>query len=293
MAIRKKGEGRFVSKDGLSLWYKVSGRGPALLVPTAGWGPSSDQHMKSMTSLEGDFMLVHFDTRGSGRSQAPNNSGYAFELFLDDIEALRLHLRLEHWLIFAHSYASSQAMGYAIRYPKACRGLFIVDGTVNIEDSELDRDARARMKRLRRKSWFAAAKKADDISPRSDKGFKASIDGALPLYFASARAAEKARHFFSESTYRVNALAYIQNVPEFTPGWLGLIRTPTAIFQGDLDVITTPLEARRLHKGIANSVKFTIRGAGHFPWLQQPETFFKEFSKAARKILRASARTES
>lgn len=29
---------------------------------------------------------------------------------------------------------------------------------------------------------------------------------------------------------------------------------PTAIFEGDLDVITTPLEARRLHHGIAHSI---------------------------------------
>src|SRR6516165_3381345 len=35
------GEGRFVSCDGLSLWYKVSGHGRALLVPTPGWGASS------------------------------------------------------------------------------------------------------------------------------------------------------------------------------------------------------------------------------------------------------------
>ena len=68
------GEGRFVSNDGLSLWYKVSGQGPALLVPTPGWGASSDQHMKSMTPLEKDFTVIYFDTRGSGRSEAPKKT---------------------------------------------------------------------------------------------------------------------------------------------------------------------------------------------------------------------------
>lgn len=283
------GEGRFVSDDGLSLWYKVSGQGPALLVPTPGWGASSDQHMKSMTSLEKDFMLVYFDTRGTGRSEAPKkDSGYAFGLFLDDLETLRLHLHLDHWLIFAHSAASLQAMAYAIKYPKACRGLFIVSGTPNIDDKEYEHDVAARVKKLSHEPWFAAAKKASDADPRSDKEFKDGfINAALPLYFASADAAQKARHFFSESTYHVKALKYDDNVPEFTPNWLALIRAPTAIFIGDLDVITTPLEARRLHHGIANSTLFTIKGAGHFPWLQQPEKFFKDFAEAAHKILGA------
>jgi proline iminopeptidase len=281
------GEGRFVSDDGLSLWYKTSGQGPALLVPTPGWGASSDQHMKSMVPLEKDFRLIYFDTRGSGRSEAPKkDSGYAFGLFLNDLETLRLHLHLDAWLIFAHSAASWQAMAYAIKYPKACLGLFIVDGTPNIEDKEYKRDVAVRMKKLSRKSWFAAAKKASDADPKSDKQFRDGfINGALPLYFASADAAQKARHFFSESTYHIKALKYEDNVPEFTPNWLALIRAPTAIFEGDLDVITTPLDARRLHHGIANSTLFTIRGAGHFPWLQKPEKFFKDFAKAAHKIL--------
>jgi proline iminopeptidase len=289
------GEGRFVSNDDLSLWYKVSGQGPALLVPTPGWGASSDQHMKSMTSLEKDFMLIYFDTRGSGHSEAPKkDSGYAFGLFLDDLETLRLHMHLDQWLIFAHSAASSQAMAYAIKYPKACRGLFIVDGTANIDDKEYEHDLAARMKKLSHEPWFAAAKKASDADPKSDKEFRDGfINDALPLYFASAEAAQKARHFFSESTYRVKALKYNDNVPEFTPNWLALIRAPTAIFEGDLDVITTPLEARRLHHGIANSKLFTIKGAGHFPWLQQPEKFFKDFAKAALEILGAPVSARS
>lgn len=50
------------------------------------------------------------------------------------------------------------------------------------------------------------------------------------------------------------------------------------VFEGDDDVITTPLEAHRLHRGIENSELFVIKDAGHFPWLEQPATFFKECS---------------
>ncbi len=281
--------GRFKTRDGLSLWYRVSGRGPALLVPTPGWGASVDMYMKSLRPLEKEFALIYLDTRGAGRSEAPAKaSGYAFSHFLDDLETLRLHLRLDRWMIFAHSDASLQAMAYAIEHPKACRGLFIVDGTLNDDDDkELGDDARARMKKLSQEPWFAAADKASKRDPKSDDEFRQSfLCLQLPLYFASYDAAVKARHYFSSSSYHIEAFKYDDYTPKFTPKKLAQIQVPTAVFEGDRDVITTPLEALQLDRSIANSTLFTIRNAGHFPWLEQRGAFFKDFAQAARAILR-------
>lgn len=278
-------EGRFRTRDGLSLWYRVSGRGPPLLVPTPGWGPSVDMYMKSLTPLEKDFSLIYLDTRGAGRSDPPaKSSGYAFANFLDDLERLRGHLGLNQWMIFGHSAASSQAMAYAIEHPKICRGLFIIGGTLNWDDRELNADKRARMNKLSREPWFAAADEASDSDPESDDEFRKSFLGIqLPLYFASYDAAAKARHYFSASTYHVGALKY--HAPAFRPKQLAEIRAPTAVFVGDHDVITTPLEAIRLERGIANSTLFMIRNAGHFPWLDQRKAFFREFGQATRVML--------
>ena len=279
-----KGPGRFKTSDGLSLWYRIAGRGPALLVPTPGWGASVDMYMKSLTPLEKDFSVVYLDTRGAGRSDAPAKaSGFRFHNFLDDIETLRTHLNLDHWLIFAHSGASLQALGYAIEHPRACRGLFIVCGTMHVDDDELDVDANARMKMLSRESWFAAANKRE---PKTNDKFRRSfLRDQLPLFFASAQAATKARHYFSASTYRVKGNEYDDLAPEFPPKKLAKVHIPTAVFVGDSDVITTPLEAVRLAHSIPHSTLFMIRNAGHFPWLQQRNRFFKHFAEAARIVL--------
>jgi pimeloyl-ACP methyl ester carboxylesterase len=282
------GDDRFDTRDGLSLWYRVSGRGPALLVPSPGWGASVDMYMKSLIPLETKFLLIYFDTRGAGRSDAPpKDSGFAFSHFLDDLETLRKHLRLDRWLIFAHSDASVQAMAYAIDYPDACRGLFIVGGTPRIYDKEYDDDLAARKKKLRDKPWFAAAEKALNSDAKSDTEFRQSFIGVgLPMYFGRKRAADQARHYFSASTYRVIGNTYDNHAPQFPPTELAKIGVPTALFVGNRDVITTPLEARRLHSGIADSMLFTIKGAGHFPWLDQPDRFSKCFDQAAGTILR-------
>jgi proline iminopeptidase len=282
------GDGHFVTRDSLSLWYTISGHGPPLVVPTPGWGASSDMYMRSLIPLEGSFSVIYFDTRGAGRSEAPpEESGYVFKYFLDDLEALRLHLQLHEWFIFAHSDASLQATMYAIKYRKACRGLFIVDGTVNNDDKEYKRDLAKRMKRLSRQPWYAAAQKALNSTPKSDEKFKESFLGAgLPMYFASYRAAVKARPYFSASTYHIKAFKYDDYTPKLGKNKLMQIKVPTTIFEGDDDVITTPLEAHRLHRGIENSQLLMIKDAGHFPWLEQPATFFKEFDQAAGSILR-------
>jgi proline iminopeptidase len=286
--ILPTGEGHFITRDSLSLWYTISGHGPALVVPTPGWGASSDMYMRSLVAIEGSFSLIYFDTRGAGRSEAPaEKSGYAFKFFVDDLEALRLHLQLSDWLIFAHSDASLQGMAYAIKYRKACRGLFIVDGTVNNDDEEYKRDLAARMRRISHEPWYAAAKKALDSKPKSDEEFKKSFLGdGLPMYFANYRAAVRARPYFLASTYHIKAFEYDEHTPKFGRKNLSLVRVPSAVFEGDSDVITTPLEASRLHRGIKNSTLFTITNAGHFPWLEQPDTFFECFARAARQILR-------
>jgi proline iminopeptidase len=278
--------GRFTSHDGLSLWYKISGCGPVLLVPTPGWGPSSDTHMMTLTRLEDDYTLIYFDTRGAGRSDVPPKpSGYAFDFFLRDLEALREHLGLDHWRIFAHSAASLQAMGYAIKYPKACRGLFIVDGETNIEDKEYKADLKARMKKLSSKPWYAAAIRAFNRNAKTDDDFRRDFLGdSMPLYFASRSAALKARPYFRASTYHIKAFTYNDMADTFPPETLAKIDTPTAIFVGEQDVITTPFDARRLNCGIKGSTLYTIKSAGHFTWVEQPAAFFRDFDQAAKRI---------
>ena len=284
------GPGEFKSRDNLSLCYTVSGSGPALLVPTPGWGASVDMYMKSLGPLEDDFSVIYFDTRGAGRSEPPAKSaGFKFNYFLDDLESLRAHLQLDRWQIFAHSDAALQALGYAIDHPKKCCGLFIVDGTVNVNAKEIDIDARAREKKLEHEPWFKAAKKAEAKTNQkniTNAQFRdAFVGDLLPLYFASDKAAASARHYFSASTYRVEGNTYDYHAPHFKTKMLAQIQVPTAVFVGDHDVITPPAEALRLDRSIAKSTLFVIRDAGHFPWLQQRTVFFKDFAEASRQIV--------
>jgi pimeloyl-ACP methyl ester carboxylesterase len=203
-----------------------------------------------------------------------------------------VNLGLDNWFIFGHSDASRQAMMYAIEFPKACGGIFIVGATSGVEDKTFNADFAARRKKRSHESWYRAAVRAEQSRLRSNEDFRQSfLFVQLPLYFASYDAALDAQHYFSASTYHVIGNEYDKFAPEFHQQVLKEISVPTAAFIGDSDLITTPLDSKRIIRGIAKPKLFTklfeIRRAGHFPWIEQPKAFFHNFAQANRVISRA------
>jgi hypothetical protein len=50
--------GEFTTQlNGLKLWHKISGSGPVCLMPTPGWGPSSDLYFRTLQPLETPLFL--------------------------------------------------------------------------------------------------------------------------------------------------------------------------------------------------------------------------------------------
>ena len=84
------------------------------------------------------FRVVFFDQRGSGKSipyaEIKNNDT---DLLLSDIEALRVFLNIEKWLLFGGSWGSTLALLYGIKFPEKCLG-FILRGIFLGSKSEVN-----------------------------------------------------------------------------------------------------------------------------------------------------------
>ncbi len=70
------------------------------------------------------YRIVLFDQRGCGRSM-PHASDLTTDLsvnttwhLLSDMESLRLHLGIQHWMLFGGSWGSTLALAYAEEYPQ-------------------------------------------------------------------------------------------------------------------------------------------------------------------------------
>ncbi|KAH8663470.1 proline iminopeptidase [Tricladium varicosporioides] len=84
------------------------------------------------------YRSILFDQRGSGKS-TPHASlvdNTTWHL-VSDIEALRVHLGVEKWIVFGGSWGSTLSLAYAERHPDRCIGL-ILRGIFTLRRSELE-----------------------------------------------------------------------------------------------------------------------------------------------------------
>jgi proline iminopeptidase len=280
-------EGEHVANvNGVKLWYKVAGSGPALLFPSTGWGASSDLYFKSLNRLEHLFTVVYIDTRGSGRSGKPApDAPYSFEQFADDVDALRSSLGIKSAWVFGHSMGGMIAIDYCIRYASSCEGLVVVTTSPSITDSEYNTAANAAKATVANQPWYAAADAASQefhIPLASDEEFAQLLDRIRPFYFYDQANIQVMAPAFVGTTYSAFAanLVYSHPIPTFSADDMARITVPTVVVEGVDDLIVPPSQAERVFNAVRNAHLVRVPKAGHFPWLEQPSAFWKRLGNA-------------
>ena len=119
-----------VQTDDATLHVRVTG-GPEAedVLIAVGMGPGLSSHY--MASLEqlasGEFVVVTYDQRGTGRSTEPSN-GYALLEYVADLEAVREAVGAERVHLFGHCWGGLVAMRYATIHPDRVRSLVLWGG---------------------------------------------------------------------------------------------------------------------------------------------------------------------
>lgn len=113
--------------QGHQLYWEQCGRPGALPMVFLHGGPGSGCSPRQRQFFEGiDCMAVLFDQRGCGRSLPRGGLQHNHtEALLHDIEALRLHLGIDQWLVLGGSWGAGLAVAYAAACPQACLGLVL------------------------------------------------------------------------------------------------------------------------------------------------------------------------
>lgn len=266
--------------NGLRLWFKIAGKGPVCILPTPGWGPSSDLYINSIGKLEEMMTVVYFDTRASGRSQAPSQPTELTRANLEsDLDQLREWLKQDKVWIFGHSTGTVLALQYALDYPQHVAGLVLVGAALATDEKARDA-ANKQADRIMKEPWFPIAMKAmqaDVARMKLPTAFKASVMGELPVYFHDQEKLRDVRSIFDQTDY---SLLAAQGMMASNPVPLNLeprlpeIKSPTIVMTGASDINASPYQANIVHTGIKGSKMFIIPEAGHFPWMEQPDKFF-------------------
>jgi len=102
-------------------------------------GPGAGANASHRRFFDPDFYrIVILDQRGAGRSRpyAALEDNSTWHL-VDDIETLRKHLGIEHWMAFGGSWGATLALAYGIKHPERCAG-FVLRGVFLGTREELD-----------------------------------------------------------------------------------------------------------------------------------------------------------
>lgn len=269
----------FHTYDGTELAYHVMGEG-APLICLPGGAMRAGAYLGDLGGLGDVRRLIVLDLRGTGDSAVPDDpSTYRCDRLVDDVEALRRHLGTDRVDLLAHSAAGDLASLYAARYPQSLRSLTLVAPTTRaVGFPFVEREAREAAALRHSEPWYAQALPAleeiwagrltDELRAASRPFLYGRWDAA-----AQAHAALSARQINTEA-----AQAYYGHGafdPAATVTALRTLPAPVLVLAGEYDGVTTPDRAAELAALFPQSEFAVQRGAGHFPWLDDPGAFVR------------------
>lgn len=235
------------------------------------------------------YRIIVFDQRGAGRSRPlgelrDNTTTH----LVADLEALRLHLCIDRWLVFGGSWGSTLALAYAQSHPNRCLGL-ILRGIFLCRRSEIDWFMRG-MRTIFPEVWQQFA---DYLPERERKNllrayYRRLIDPDPAVHMPAARAwsryegacstllpdPDTAAHFADDTVAlglaRIEAHYFVNDafLPEnaLLNNAARLHDIPGCIVQGRYDIVCPIVSAHALHAVWPQADYRIIADAGHAAW---------------------------
>ncbi len=274
------------------LYVREVGTGSDIIIMIhGGWGGEHSGLIETVKGLENQYRFIFYDQRGSLRSPCPD-SLISFDHHIEDLELLRKELKLDKLSLVGHSMGAVLASAYASKYPTHIEQLtllapaFLKNPTPE-EDLELQKqeeqafqDFLERPEVSQELEKYGLNGKNSVLSSKEETALFRINFGKRMLYdiqnwplLMGGRAIYQG-HVFSltAQSYPKEGWDYVQ---DFSDG-----RYPVSIIVGDHDFLNFGTQTlQKWVKGIPNISLKIIRNAGHIIWLDQPETFAKEFKQ--------------
>ncbi|MCT9088821.1 alpha/beta hydrolase [Streptomyces sp. ASQP_92] len=267
----------FSAFDGTRLAYRVTGEGrPLICLPG---GPMQDSaYLGDLGGLAADRQLVILDLRGTGRSAAPRDpASYRCDRLVDDVSALREHLGLDRVELLGHSAGANLAVSYAARHPGTVARLVLATPSVFAVGLTIDGELRRETALLRKdEPWFPTAFEAlQEIT--SGRATEESWRAISPFFYGRwddrARAHQAAAD--QQKNHEAAAVFGAQGAfdPDATRAALAAFEAPVLLLGGEVDMAAPPRTLAEFARLFPHAELTVQPGAGHFPWLDDPDAF--------------------
>jgi proline iminopeptidase len=262
-----------IPRVGFDLYYRTAGNGHPVLILSGGPGDDSDYMAPVGLEVAKFGQAILLEQRGTGRSIPPvlDKATVNLAIYLEDMEALRVQLKVERWTLVGHSAGGLLAMYYASAYPDRVDKLVLLDSAPiaseflgPLQANILDRLSPEERNRL------AALEKSSAPNAQAEM---AQING-MALFFDRQIGAQVATRIGNSWHAEVGRL--IGNEIS-APGYdlrarLKEFDHPVLVLNGRQDPMD-PLMAYETSAAFKNSTLRFINRAGHMPWFEQPKQF--------------------
>ncbi|SDK16861.1 alpha/beta fold hydrolase [Streptomyces indicus] len=266
----------FTAYDGTRLAFHVQGSGPPLICLPGGMQAAA--YLGDLGGLARHRQVITLDLRGTGDSAAPEDPGtYRCDRLVDDVEALRAHLGLETFDLLGHCAGANLAVLYATRHPgRVARLLLVTPSVLAVGLPVSAADRRACVLLRRGEPWFDEAYTAFEAVAAGRAG-PAQWEAIAPFSYGSWDEAARAHHAREAVERNGAAFAVFAGegafAPEATRAALAAFPVPVLLLAGEVDLGAPPAVVRAYARLLPHATYAEQSGAGHFPWLDDPDAF--------------------
>ena len=281
-------DGYVASTGGVRIYYRVVGSGPdtAILVH-GGPGANMGSIFPDLQPLAAHHTLILYDQRGGGRSTLPADTTLLdARYFVDDLDAVRRHFRLERVTLIASSFGPIIAALYAQTHPEHVARM-IFTGAIPPRQEEAmawwngkQRQAQAADSTLTTRlraldSTLITGDEADPVATCRERdqvahALAAAKGDTIPWHGTMCDAPPEGIRYGMRYTSQLT--------PESLGAWdftksLRRVTAPLLVIYGAKD--TSPIESQiEWAAAVPNGVLVVIPGAGHGPQADRPDLFF-------------------
>ena len=265
------------ASDGTELVCHVQGQGEPL-IGLPGGPMRASSYLGDLGGLSGHRQLITADLRGTGQSAVPADyASCRCDRLAGDVLALQDELGLERADLLGHSAGVNVAVQYATRHPGRVSRLALIGPSVRAVGLEASAGQRREIVGLRRgEPWFAEAAAAFERI-QENGGTDDDWAAIAPLGYGRWDAAARAHADANDREINPDAARAFGAPGAFDPGStraaLAEFGSPVLVLVGELDLNTPPSLAAEF-AALFPEAEFVVQpGAGHMPWLDDPEWF--------------------
>ncbi|MCX2743109.1 alpha/beta fold hydrolase [Mangrovivirga sp. M17] len=280
----------YLAGDDYKIYYKIIGEGHPLLIIHGGPVLDHSYMIDSFSSLGKEFKLIFFDQCACGKSTIPQDH---FQLdmnnLLKDIDAILENADENNVSILGHSWGGFLGLNYTLNFPEKVKSL-ILSNPMPLTRDQWNHDQRVLDERILKSDLIKRNKvlQSDQMRKNPSLAIKKLMKISFKPHFSDENMIEKLNLQIPEDYLKRSELyEYLMNndLGDYNlEGKVNNIHCPVLTIYGDAEPAVKSKYHHVIDKAFQNSHLKIIKNSGHFPFIENPSSYFTAVKKFLSKI---------